>query len=78
VPWGVKRAYELCIPAYLESSDVGYELYAKLGFKKADVVKTVIDGELCGRISGYVEREVSTISQWQVLRHITVREEMDD
>jgi hypothetical protein len=56
VPWNVKRANELCIPAYLESSDVGYELYAKLGFKKVDVVKTVIDGELCGRVSGYVER----------------------
>ena len=53
-------------------------LHAKLGFKKVGVVKTVIDGELCGRISGYVEREVSTTSQWQVLRHITVREEMDD
>jgi hypothetical protein len=41
-------------------------------------VKTVIDGELYGRISGFVEREASTTSEWQVLEHITVREEMDD
>lgn len=34
VRWDVKRADELCIPAYLEASDVGYGLYAKLGFKK--------------------------------------------
>jgi len=30
-------------------------LHAKLGSKKVGVVKTVIDGELCGRVSGYVE-----------------------
>jgi hypothetical protein len=34
VQWDVKRADELCILAYLEASDVGYGLYAKLGFKK--------------------------------------------
>ena len=50
----------------------------KLGFKKVDVVKTVIDGELRGRVSGYVGGEASTTSEWQVLEHITVREEMDD
>jgi hypothetical protein len=44
--WDVKRAGEHCILACPEASDVGYGLYARLGFKKVDVVKTVIDGEL--------------------------------
>jgi len=52
----VKRANELYIQACLEASNVGHGLYAKLGFKKVDVVKIVIDGELCGRVSGYVEK----------------------
>jgi predicted N-acetyltransferase YhbS len=59
VQWGVKRADELCIPAYLKASDVGYGLYAKLGFEKVDVVKTVIDGELVEEYPAML-REVST------------------
>jgi GNAT superfamily N-acetyltransferase len=46
VEWGVNKADQLRVPAYLEASDVDYGLYAKLGFKKIDTVTTVIDGEL--------------------------------
>jgi hypothetical protein len=46
VEWGVKKADELRIPVYLEASDVGYGLYAKLRFEKIDTVKTVTDREL--------------------------------
>ena len=35
VQWDVKRADELCIPAYLEASDVGYGLYAKAGIQES-------------------------------------------
>lgn len=43
---GRQEADELRIPAYLEASDVGYGLNARLGFEKIDKLKTVIDGEL--------------------------------
>jgi hypothetical protein len=31
--WGIKKADELGLPAYVEATDNGYELYKEYGFK---------------------------------------------
>ena len=59
VKWGVRKADELHIPAYLEASEVGYRLYAKMGFERVDTVKTVIDGQLVEEYPAML-REAST------------------
>jgi hypothetical protein len=58
----VKGADELRIPAYLEASNVGNGLYAKLGFEKVDVVETVINGELVEEYLAML-REASSTSE---------------
>ena len=37
--WGTRKADELGLPAYLESSSEGHVLYGRHGFKDVDVLK---------------------------------------
>jgi hypothetical protein len=41
IRWGLAKADELGLPAYLEASPAGYKLYARLGFQ--DVERLVFD-----------------------------------
>jgi predicted N-acetyltransferase YhbS len=38
VQWGLDRAIEEKLPAYLEASTAGFPLYTKLGFSKMDTM----------------------------------------
>ncbi len=38
--WGLERADQLGLPAYLESSKVGYRLYKRHGFEDVDEIVT--------------------------------------
>jgi hypothetical protein len=49
-------------PAYLKALNVSNGLYAKLGFEKVDIVKTVIDGRLMEEYPAML-REASPISE---------------
>ena len=39
VEWGTKKADELSVPAYLESSPTGHRLYKRHGFRDLHVLK---------------------------------------
>ncbi|OCK76718.1 hypothetical protein K432DRAFT_305732, partial [Lepidopterella palustris CBS 459.81] len=44
--WGMERAAEMGLPAYLEASHEGYPLYKKLGFR--DIAELVVKAEVWG------------------------------
>lgn len=62
VEWGTKKADELGLPAYLESSPTGHHLYQRCGFHDLDILK--LDLSLHGGKGFYDEplmiREPST------------------
>ena len=61
VQWGVEPMSSP-FPAYLKASNVSNGLYAKPRFKKVDVVKTVIDGDLVEEYPAML-REASSTSE---------------
>ena len=38
VQWGLRKSESLRLPAYLEASPAGHQLYSKLGFQQIDTV----------------------------------------